>query len=444
MDIFEMISKVISRQVANISKIVTRLAKVASKPFKLISTFVREQVKSLFRKPASQKDYVRFWGLYISKRFLAISFSAAVVVTVVFTSYVYPWLEGRLWTPTIALNSTKLANYSGPARVVNNVGVLVYRGDVNNGKLTGSGYQYDTKSTLVYVGAFKDAAYNGYGSLYADGILCYSGNFLDNLYEGTGMLYSKQGILTYQGSFSKGMREGTGIAYEGDGKTIRYRGSFSADLYNGTGSFYEKGTLVYTGNFTNGLYEGLGILYDSKGNVVYQGAFSKGSRQGEGTVYDSIGSALYTGVFLSDSVNYVSYLGMAPENITAAFGNPGYTVAIGNKKVLTYLNLGTSFICTDLAGSGTFACDKIVVNIEQGFLHLTRESKKKEIEQLLGKVFSSLTIPLSEDRKLAFGQLSIPSGDGVLTDKYLMSTYYIKLYYDSSGEFLTAMECGSY
>ena len=112
------ISKIVSRQITNITKNITRMVKVAAKPFVYLNTYVRAQVKSMTRRPSSKADYVRFGGVYLSKRFLGLSTIAIVLVVTIFSTVVYPWLEGRLWTPTILLNSQKLFKFFKAQRPV--------------------------------------------------------------------------------------------------------------------------------------------------------------------------------------------------------------------------------------------------------------------------------------------------------------------------------------
>ncbi len=468
LDIFGQISKIVGRQVNNISKKITRAFKMAAKPVTHLNKYVREQVKAMTRRPSSRQDYVHIFGVYLSKRFLGLSVIGVVLGATLVSTVIYPWLEGRLWTPTILLNSPKMAAYTGPARIKNDMGVIIYDGDVENGQLTGWAAQYDTEGNLVYIGEFLNAKYNGHGSLYQNGVLIYEGDFSENLFSGEGAQYDETGALIYQGGFSQGersgtgmeyrpdthtlsyygsfvggVREGSGVAYEEDGKTVCYRGDFLAGLYEGDGGYYENGVLVYQGQFSQGLYEGSGTLYDAQGNMVYQGEFSKGSRQGAGTVYDAVGSALYTGTFLDDNVNFIGYLGAAPEDIAAAFGSPGYTGTVDGVRILTYLNLGTAFICAD-NGEGMFTCDRVLVDIDQAFLGISRDSAQEELESLLGERFTTLELDLTSERAAAFQQLSLDVPETGRVDKYLMSTYYIKLYYDTSGQRLTAVECGSY
>lgn len=467
-NLFSQISKIVGRQINNITKNITRVVKMAAKPFVYLNAYVRAQVKSMTRRPSSKADYVRFGQVYLSKRFLGLSVIAIVLVVTVFSTVIYPWLEGKLWTPTILLNSQKMAGYTGPARIKNDMGTVIYVGDVVSGKLTGNATQYDAEGELVYTGAFQDAAYSGYGSYYVDGVLRYEGDFSKNLYDGEGRLYDENGSLIYQGGFSQGLRsgkgmayrpdthtllyygdfvndvwEGSGVVYEEDGTTVRYRGDFVAGLYEGEGSYYENGILVYSGQFSKGLYEGTGTLYDENGNVTYQGEFSQGNRQGAGTAYDAIGSALFTGEFLDNNVNFMGYLGAAPADIAAAFGSPGYTAVEGDYQILTYLNLGASFLCVD-DGTGLYTCQRVLVDVAENFLGITKDTTEEALASLLGERFSTLTVDLTAERQTAASQLSLELPQSGRVDKYLMSTYYIKLYYDAAGTRIAAVECGNY
>ena len=467
-NILGQISKIVGRQITNITKNITRVVKMAAKPFVYLNTYVRAQVKSMTRRPSSKADYVRFGVVYLSKRFLGLSVILVALVVTVFSTVIYPWLEGRLWTPTILLNSQKMAGYTGPAKIKNEMGTVIYVGDVVSGKLTGTATQYDTEGELVYVGDFQDAVYSGSGALYVNGVLRYEGEFDKNLYSGEGRLYDESGALIYQGAFDKGLRsgrgmayrsdthtllyygdfvndvwEGSGVVYEEDGTTVRYRGDFVGGLYEGEGSYYEGGILVYMGQFSKGRFEGTGTLYDENGNVTYQGEFSQGNRQGAGTAYDAIGSALFSGEFLDNNVNFMGYLGAAPADIAAAFGSPGYTAVEGSYQILTYLNLGASFLCVD-DGTGLYTCQKVLVDAEENFLGITPSTSREELTALLGERFSTLTLDLTAERSAAAQQLSLELPASGRVDNYLMRTYYIKLYYDASGTRIAAVECGSY
>lgn len=466
--IFAQIARIIARQINNISKKFVRVLKLLAKPMVYLNNYVRQQVKAIIRPPSQKSDYIHIAGYYLAKRTLGIVSIGVVAVVTLFTTVLYPWMEGRFWVPSITLNSSKMASYTGPAKVKNDVGTIIYAGDVAAGRLTGYASQYDTEGELVYTGQFLDASYEGQGSLYQDGILRYEGSFSQNLFSGQGREYDENGSLIYQGSFAGGVRsglgmeyradthtlcyhgafvdgqrEGTGVAYEADGITEAYRGEFAQGLYEGAGRLYENGVLRYQGQFVRGLYEGIGILYDDRGDPVYEGEFTAGERQGAGTVYDSLGAELFSGTFLDGNVNYIDYLGAASGDIAAAFGTPGYTTQLEDRQVLTYLNLHTAFLCLD-NGEGTYVCDRILVSEVENFLGVGKGSSLAQLEDLLGERFSSLELTETEDRTLAFSQLSLEVPRTGRVDKYRMSSYYIKAYYDAAGETIRALECGSY
>ena len=221
---------------------------------------------------------------------------------------------------------------------------------------------------------------------------------------------------------------------------MAYRGQFAAGVFEGQGSAYEEGVLVYQGNFSQGFYEGEGTLYDENGSVLYQGQFVQGSRQGAGTVYDQVGSAVYSGEFVDDGVNYMSYLGKGTEEITAAFGAPGYQTQAGGYTLLSYLNLGASFLCAD-GGDGTLVCRFVLMDANQGFLGITPASTEEELEELLGTRFTTLTGNLSQERIQAVSQLSLSVPEKGRVDKYLMSNYYIKVYYNAQDQIAAVEMC---
>ena len=91
-----------------------------------------------------------------------------------------------------------------------------------------------------------------------------------------------------------------------------------------------------------------------------------------------------------------------------------------------------------------YTCDRVLIDIDQSFLEIGRDSTLEELEELLGKRFTTLDLDLTAERSAAFEQLSIDVPAVGRVDKYLMSIYYIKVYYDTAGTRLAAVECGSY
>ena len=146
---------------------------------------------------------------------------------------------------------------------------------------------------------------------------------------------------------------------------------------------------------------------------------------------------------MENNVNYMGYLGAAPTDITTAFGSPGYTAVVGDYQILTYLNLGASFLCVS-DGAGAYTCARVLVDAAENFLGITRDTTEEALASLLGERFSTLPLELTAERSTAAGQLSLDLPDSGRVDKYLMSTYYIKIYYDAAGEGIAAVECGNY
>ena len=72
------------------------------------------------------------------------------------------------------------------------------------------------------------------------------------------------------------------------------------------------------------------------------------------------------------------------------------------------------------------------------------DRSKLTVEQKLGQRFSTVLWDLTDAQALAVEQLSLNLPGRVQADKYRMSTYYIKVYYDQSGEKPVLVECGSY
>ena len=151
---------------------------------------------------------------------------------------------------------------------------------------------------------------------------------------------------------------------------------------------------------------------------------------------------MYSGQFVDDGVNYMSYLGKGTEEITAAFGAPGYQTQAGGYTLLSYLNLGASFLCAD-GGDGTLVCRFVLMDANQGFLGITPASTEEELEELLGTRFTTLTGNLTQERIQAVSQLSLSVPEKGRVDKYLMSNYYIKVYCNAQDQ-IAAVECGGY
>mgnify|MGYP006938612431 FL=1 len=61
----------------------------------------------------------------------------------------------------------------------------------------------------------------------------------------------------------------------------------------------------------------------------------------------------------------------------------------------------------------------------------------------MGTRFTTLTGNLTQERIQAVSQLSLSVPEKGRVDKYLMSNYYIKVYYNAQDQ-IAAVECGGY
>lgn len=481
------VSSVMSSQLNSLKaaprKLVSSFKKVGSKFKKQLNKLF----KTLLKKPSAKEDYVKFGLIYLSKRAVIILTVVFIALIYLFVKFFYPWADGNLWTASIKLNSQKYYSFTGKkAKVKDAMGVVIYRGEMSDGSITGYGTQYDSYGNMVYEGEFLEGNYSGQGKLYRNGVLIYKGSFAQSLYQGEGELYNDSGDLIYKGNFEAGLKSGTGIEYsaatgkriysgsfandvrEGngtefleDGNNKLYEGAFASGKYEGAGKLYENGVLKYIGNFANGifegegtmydivtskmiykgsfasgLYEGEGVLYDPEtSKMVYQGAFVAGQKSGEGSIFDSLGAVSFNGEFKDDNINYLNYLGAALDEITKQFGKESYRQNTNdNKLVLTYLSLDMSLIFKTDADSGAYVCEKMILGNKQTFSGLNSTSPRSEIIKVMGNPYSSIDYTFAKYYDTVFKQLSInlSSGAKAPSDKFLMDGYFVRFYYNNN------------
>ncbi len=487
---------IISTQLNGIKQQFAKVKQVFAKVVQVVNKFVKKTFDLLMRKPSDKSDYVRIGKFYLSKRLLTIICLGIIVVIFIFVQFFFPWADGRLWTANIKLNSQKYHTFTGKVRVKDDMGVMIYEGQMKDGQIEGEGKQYDSKGELVYVGSFEKSQYSGKGELYSNSVMIYSGTFAKNLYEGQGELFDETGKLIYSGNFALGQRsgkgvsynpktglrkyygdfandlpEGRGVLYEEDGSSILYDGDFIAGQYSGTGRLYEKGVLKYQGEFAEGLFEGNGTLYDTatkkilyqgafvKGlyegegtlydpntsKVIYSGQFTAGQRQGTGSSYDRLGSVSFNGEFKDDNINYLNYLGAPLDDVTAQFGKESYRTTVSDRLILTYLSLDTSIVFIPDAEKDTYLCEKIIMGTRDTFMGLKSNSSKDEIEQVMGQPFSSVNFNFSSYYDTIFSQLSInlSSKKGAPSDKFVLDNYFIRFYYNANRTEIQSIEVGS-
>ncbi len=409
-------------------------------------------------------------------------------------TFAYPWADGRIWTANIRLDTPKYSKFNGKARVYDSMGTLVYEGTMERGAPSGDGTQYDDHGNMIYKGGFKGGKYEGQGELYnSSGVVLYTGSFLNNRYDGEGKLYNDIGKVIYLGTFAVGQRSGTGVEfdpvtvlkkyygefandvragngveYEEDGATIRYEGMFKDGLYGGEGKLYEKSNLLYSGNFSNGVYNGEGNLYDldigtlvysgefkdgqyhgagklydaNTSVVIYDGEFSSGKKQGVGKTFDKLGSESFDGTFRSDSIDYIAYLGTNVAAVTDQFGPESFRTEIGNKLILTYLNLDSSIVFKIDAAANEYVCEKVIIGTKDKFMGLGAQSTAVERRAVMGEPFSSINYNCPAYYKTVFENLAININNtsSVPTDKYIMTDYFIRFYYNGGRTELKCIE----
>jgi hypothetical protein len=251
-------------------------------------------------KPSSLRDYVSYGNYYIAKKLLFLIALALLVVPILFFKYLYPVIRQNLLTVTMPVNSVERMSYTGKVRLLSEKGgTTLYRGRLEEGRVTGKGVLYDYAGNRIYEGGFLMEQYDGSGQTYwPNGKICYTGTFAANQYEGRGMLYSENGDLLFDGNFAAGAYEGLGKLYGRSGQLL-YTGNFASGRYDGQGVLYQDGSELYEGTFTAGQMEGTGKLYSGK-TVIYEGEFAGGTFSGAGKAYDPLeGRLVYDGAFSS-------------------------------------------------------------------------------------------------------------------------------------------------
>lgn len=289
-----------------------------------IKKFIHNSMEFILCKPSSIKDYFHIKDIYISKRFVLKIVICIIVVFMFVIKIAYPYLNGRLWSANLVVNTNEYHEFTGNCKVYTKDNKLLYKGDMENGKASGSGKLYDENGSLVYEGEFSDNKYNGSGELYENGKLLYKGEFTDNKYNGKGQLffyngnikfsgtflegfyldgieYYESGRKKYSGAYENGQYTGEAVLYANNiDNNIKYSGEFLNGEYNGEGYLYRLGDLLYNGSFVDGKYDGNGKLYNGL-SIVYEGNFRDNKKNGEGRLYTDNGKyLLYNGEFKDD------------------------------------------------------------------------------------------------------------------------------------------------
>lgn len=446
---------------------------------------------NLFSKPSSLKDYVAMGDVYVSRRLLCIIAAGLLTAGVSVKEYLIPYLEGRLWIPTIVINTNKYHTYSGKARVVSKDGMLIYRGDLDNGEVTGLGelfdsralvYEgeflknnfsgggklYDTDGNLKYQGVFENGSYKE-GSLYfKNGPLKYEGSFEDNLYN-QGKLYFENGNLMYEGVFDTGgYKEGKlylengNLLYEGgfmnnryngagklfDGGFCLYDGGFSDNLYNGYGKLYKPYTdnLLYEGEFEKGQYDGYGDLYFHKGGrIMYAGDFSRGLYSGDGVLYNIQGREIYKGAFFKGGIDYIPFVDKDIETIRSAFGEERRLITLSNSFLLVYDDMRIMFEFSYADEESEPTIQRIKLLGEQAFEGvrngMTADAFRGNFET---DIFTEYLFIVNEEDEIPFGFVNsrLKENDEAYSIKYNLESVYVRAFFEDMNGFVVYFEIG--
>ena len=90
--------------------------------FKKALEFLRKTITILTKKPSQKEDYVKIGRLFFSKRFLLLGSVFLIIGIVLMVKVVYPWADGRLWTATVKVNTSKYQTFTGKAKVKDKTG----------------------------------------------------------------------------------------------------------------------------------------------------------------------------------------------------------------------------------------------------------------------------------------------------------------------------------
>lgn len=351
-----------------IRKIRTKLLKVTNikQPIKKLMKKIEVTLKRFFTlEESSKSDYRRLGNRYVSKRVYVLLVLLIIAIPVSIYFYILPFAEGRLWEAKLYVNSYKLSDFSGRARILDRDDTIIFKGILENGQINGYGEVYDVDG-LIYAGDFQNGAYEGDGVEYNSSLktIQYEGTFVNNQYSGEGIYYFEDG-KRYVGSFAMGLMEGEGKLYTKD--YLLYEGSFKDGHYDGQGILYlEDGTIIYQGAFKNGVFEGQGVLsYNYTNRVRYEGEFSQGFFNGDGILYNENSKPIYTGAFKDDHFDYLRYRGEDINVLRAAFGQEDQALLFENSFVTLYYDLNMTVMCNYVSiDTNVIAAQSIVITGE--------------------------------------------------------------------------------
>ena len=211
-----------------------------SNPNTLVNTVVTdvqaEVKKAVSKKPESLDEYLLVGRYYAAKKLIIGILILVILLPILYFKFLHPVVTARFLWKTIPINTESQYGYTGKVKLTDpETGVILYRGPLEEGRITGNGSLFDYAGNLLYKGQFENEMYEGKGTLfYPDGGVKYTGEFSQSRYEGKGTLYYKDGTVEYEGGFSDGKYSGTGSLYDADARLV-YEGSFEGGRYSGKG-----------------------------------------------------------------------------------------------------------------------------------------------------------------------------------------------------------------
>ena len=151
-------------------------------------------------------------------------------------------------------------------------GDLSFFGESNPKTKEGRGLFYDAKNDMILVTTWKDQDESTFGQIYNNlGNLMYEGEMINGVAHGKGTFFFPGGEK-YYGNFENGVIEGNGIFYWDDG--CRWEGTFSNNKLHGDGVFYNPKSK----SSFNATYRNNRLIEENNGTSVFNSLRKKDRR----------------------------------------------------------------------------------------------------------------------------------------------------------------------
>lgn len=178
-------------------------------------------------------------------------------------------LEDRIVSLEYQVNKLKLTQIKKKQvsdEIYNEVGNLIYKGEMKDGKRHGKGIEYspNIKGAVIYEGEFVDGYYEGEGVLNLVSSNSptrhqsyNTGTFKNGVYHGLIKTMNEHGYVTLDSTYKDGILDGLSTSY--------------------TGGTHTKAPLKHLDiNYKNGVYHGSYKQYDEQGHVVADHTYNEG------------------------------------------------------------------------------------------------------------------------------------------------------------------------